>query len=154
MKIVMIILIIVLSLQAKNGEKLYIMLYSFHHSTKQASYEFSPNYDFKTNPYTFGIGYERTFKSGFGLQFGAYYNSYSKPSMLVGVHYEKQVVKDLYLGASLSAASGYKEALGNSIIAIPMISVRYKYFRVLTTFPISELMNKRSVTNLQVVIPF
>ena len=137
-------MLLALSLHADH--KAFVMLQSLHHTADHIRQGYNNN--------NFGGGYEYTHDTGLGVQVGGYYNSFYKPTVFAGVHYEYEVFKDFTTSASLSGATGYLEAKGYPVIPMALIGVQYKWFRIVTNMPFAEAINKGSVTNLQLIWEF
>lgn len=64
---------------------------------------------------------------GIGIQQGIYYNSFGRPSVLLGVGKEWGIHKDrLIFSLSLGIATGYEEVSKGNIIPFPVQSVKVK----------------------------
>ena len=138
-------LLIALTLSADS--KMFVMLVSVHHTFEEVRDN--------RNDLNLGLGYEYTTTSGFGVQTGAFYNSFYEPSVFAGVHYEYGLLPELFLSASLSGATGYKEAKGYDIIPLALVGVQYKSMRIVTnTIFAAFTVEQFSVTNLQFVYNF
>ena len=127
--------------------KMFITTVSAHHN-----YDKEEPYDY--NNANFGVGFELTYDTGFGLQVGSYWNSYEVPTMFVGIHYQYELLKDLYASGAISLATGYEEHLGHRLLPIPTIGIQYKFIRIVTTAPFASVAKKVGVTNLQLVFKF
>lgn len=135
MKTLVLAILLVFNLSASN--KVFLMTISDHSGSK----EYNNN--------NFGIGYEHTLNNGFGGQIAVYNNSYDDISTLIGMHYQKELLPNITAGISMSYATGY-----DGPRLIPLVSMQYKCIRITTTYPLSKLANKVSITNIQLVYQF
>ena len=103
------------------------------------------------NNQNYGLGYEFTSEHNIGYHLGAYHNSYYKPTVYIGLHYHKEILKDLTIGTEVNLATGYKVDTGYRVLPTPTISIRYKWVRLVTSYPFASMVNSDDVINLQFV---
>ena len=129
-----------------NEKRVFLMTESYHTAS---DYDIVPS-----NNHNIGLGYEYTGDNTLGWHTGIYYNSYSETSLFIGVHVEKPITDNLKYSVTLSGATGYSHLTGNSIQPLLMFGMQYYFIRVVTNYPLPELVNAGSVFNLQLVYDF
>jgi len=125
------ILAAILATTSLASDSIIIMLPSYH--------SVDPNNKF--NSLTYGVGYEHEFSNNIETHVGAYYNSYSKASLITGIGYNYHVTDLITLSSALSIASGYS----TEETVIPTVGLQVGYVKVVSNY---------LVTNLQIYIPF
>lgn len=89
-----------------------------------------------TNP---GIGFE--YRKNNNYVYSATYldqNSYSERSLYLAVSREFKY-KAVDLSAGVAAASGYEQVTDSGILVVPVFSLSYKSFRIVTTWPSAQV---------------
>lgn len=78
-------------------------------------------------------------------------NSFNKEAYYLYSEYTRRLTANVKIGVGGFAATGYSE---NGLRASPMISVRWKMIRAVTTYPAGAISEKHAdILNVQILIP-
>lgn len=94
-----------------------------------------------------GIGFEFLKKN---IAYTALYlpnNSYRERALFLTASYEHEARKNLYLSAGAGGATGYELISGKKITPVPLIAIRYKFLKLVTSYPFSALFSDLSPPN-------
>lgn len=127
------LLIILLSITSASAEtRLLIPLYTDHIQTKDKRDYNEKNY---------GVGIEFALDQ---LTISAMYldkNSFYNRSIYASISKEFEVIKNIAVSYGIAGASGYENLSDNGVIMFPVFSIKYKSFRIVTSFPSSTLFH-------------
>lgn len=109
------------------------------------------------NNENYGIGFEAS-HNGYLYTAAVLENSFNETSLYLGFSKESRLTTNLYYTYGLTVANGYSILNDSGYLVSPNISLRYKFIRISTTYPLAQLTcptdGCADVVNLQFVMPF